>query len=122
MDSFKDQYHEMSHDIKKCIDMRVDLLKLQTVEKGSKFISGFLVFLIVAIFVCCAIGYLSFAMLFEMESYFGSMTPGCIILAGIFILLAFLVYILRKHIFINPLVRLLGSIMLDDEYIEEEES
>ena len=120
MDSFKDQYHEMSHDIKKCIDMRVDLLKLQTVEKGSKFISGFLVFLIVAVFICCALVYLSFALLFEMEAYFESMTPGCIILAGIFILLAFLVYALRKHIFINPLVRMLGSIMFDEELIEED--
>ena len=100
--------------------MRVDLLKLQTIEKGSKFISGFLVFLIVAVFICCALVYLSFAMLFEMASYFGSMIPGCIILAGVFFLLAFLVYLLRKQIFINPLIRMLGSIMFDEELIEED--
>lgn len=109
------KYNEAYRDVKTYVDLQLDLLRLEVVEKGSKLVSGLLVLVIVLFMVFGALIYLSVALLSHLESLFGSMIPGCLMIAGGLLLMTLVVIRFKKYLFLNPLIRLFASLILDEE-------
>ena len=109
------KYNEAYRDIKTYVDLQLDLLRLEVVEKGSKLVSGLLVLVIVLFMVFGALIYLSVALLSHLESLFGSMIPGCLMISGGLLLMTLVVIRFKKYLFLNPLIRLFASLILDEE-------
>jgi hypothetical protein len=43
--------------------------------------------------------------------FFHSLIPGLLIMGGIWVILFFMFYLLRKRIFVNPMIRILSRIL-----------
>ena len=101
------------------LDLRIDLLKLDFIERTSGILSYFIFTIICLLLALCILLFLGMGL----GEYFSKVTDsnalGYIITAGIYILLFFILALARK-----PIVRLfLGifiNIMTDDENLDDE--
>ena len=120
----------MSEDYKKLIDdskaylkTRYDLLRLELLDKLS-LILGLLVLIIVALFILLsAVAYFSVALVGWMSTCM-SVSVACCILGGVLLLLLLVLYLMRRKLFIDPFIRILGRWLFapDDKDGEPEEN
>ena len=110
-----DNFTEISENVKEYIRLRTDLLKLTLTEKLSMILSAlfitvilFLVFLFVCMFV-------SIAFIFWFRAHAGTLYGGALIVAGFYLLVGAVVYIMRNRLFIDPLVSQISKTLLEDE-------
>ena len=122
MDSEKpkdDKYLTFVKDAKEYIELQGDMLRLNLVEKVSQIIS-YLVVVIIGLFLgLTAFVYFSMAFVIWMQSFFGSMIPGFLILGAFFIVLLVLFFVFRDKLFVNPIIKKMSGILFNE--IEEEE-
>ncbi len=110
-----DNITEISENVKEYIRLRTDLLKLTLTEKLSMILSAlfitvilFLVFLFICMFV-------SIAFIFWFRAHAGTLYAGALIVAGFYLLVGAVVYIMRNRLFIDPLVSQISKTLLEDE-------
>jgi len=110
-----DNFNEISENVKAYIRVRTDLLKLMLTEKLSLIISSllisiilFMVFLFISLFV-------SIAFIFWFRDHAGPMYVGALIVAGFYVLVGIIVFLMRNTIFIDPLVSQISKILLEEE-------
>lgn len=108
-------HEELINDLRDYARMRVDLLKLDIVEKLSRVLAVLLVVLLSGALVSIALFYLTMAFIIWSETIFGSQLPGFFIVSGGLILLAVLIYGLRHKLFIDPLVRTFSQLFFEPE-------
>ncbi len=99
--------------IKDYIKLQIDLLKINLTEKSSQILSVILSLLIGVILLLVAFIYFSMALVHWMASLLNSMIYGYLIVGGIFVILFLVFYLLRKKIFLNPLIKKISSILFD---------
>ena len=102
------------------VESRVDLLKIQMLEKitriGTYFLSS--VFAIVAIlFVFLMLG-MAFSYWYGETK--GSIIHGFLITAGFFLILAFISFLFRKRLFSNQIVRNISGVVFEEEFEKTE--
>ena len=110
-----DNFTEISENVKEYIRLRTDLLKLTLTEKLSMILSAlfitvilFLVFLFICMFV-------SIAFIFWFRAHAGSLYGGALIVAGFYLLVGVIVFLVRNKIFTDPLVSQISKILLEEE-------
>ncbi|MGL4410957.1 MAG: phage holin family protein [Bacteroidales bacterium] len=108
-------HEEVINDLRNYARMRVDLLKLEFVEKLSRIVAVLLVVLLAGVFVAIALFYLTLAFIYWSESIFGSQIPGFFITSGTLLIIAGLIYTLKSKLFIDPLVRVFSNIFFEPE-------
>ncbi|MBQ7489884.1 MAG: phage holin family protein [Bacteroidales bacterium] len=117
-----DKYLKFVKDIQKYVELQLDMLRLNLVEKLSQIVS-YLAVVIVGIFlIMTAFIYFSMAFVHWMQSYFNSMIPGFLILGVFFIILFVVFFMLRKKLFLNPMIKKFSGIFFNDFSNEEEKS
>ena len=106
---------EISENVKTFIRLKIDLLKVTLTEKLSLIISAllisvilFLVFLFISMFV-------SIAFIFWFRDHAGPLYVGALIVAGFYFLVGIIVFFMRYSLFIDPLVKHIGKILLEEE-------
>lgn len=109
------KYQDFTRKAKDYIKTRYDLLKLELLEKTSRILSVLIMIIISLFLVLGALIYFSFALVSWMETVFGSMIPGFLIIGGVFLIILFLVYIFREKILINPLIRAISKILFEEK-------
>lgn len=110
-----DNVSEISENVKEYIRLKTDLLKLTLTEKLSLIISSLLVSVIlflVFLFICM---FLSMAFIFWYHDHVGPLYAGALIVAGFYLLIGIIVYLVRNRLFINPMVSLITKILLEEE-------
>jgi fatty acid desaturase len=115
-----DNFNELSESVKTYIKVRADILKLTITEKLSLILSSllvsvilFLVFLFISMFV-------SIAFIFWFRDHAGPLYVGALVVAGFYILVGLIVFLLRKTMFIDPLVALISKTLLEEEHDERQ--
>ncbi len=113
--TLKDNFSEISENVKAYVRLKANLLKLTLTEKLSLIISAllisvilFLVFLFISMFI-------SFAFIFWFRDHAGPLYVGALIVAGFYLLVGVIVFLMRNKIFINPLVSKISNILLEEE-------
>jgi hypothetical protein len=117
MGTFKegnDIYKSFIKDVKKYIDMNYDLFRLNLIEKLSIIISLIFALFIGSLLLVVAFVYFSMAFIHWAELFFHSLIPCFLIVGGVFIVLFFVFYLLRKRIFVNPLIKILSRILFHE--------
>lgn len=122
MEDQKRNSEQILQDLKEYSDLRIDLLKLQIVENLSQVLSILLISLILVLMLTIALFYGSMAFVFWTASYWGTFIPGFCIIALFFIVLGFILYLLRNKLFINPLVRAFCKIFFKSKPIPYDEN
>lgn len=103
-------YRQLLDDSKAYLKLRYDLLRLELLDKISQIV-GLVVMLLVVLFIAlAATAYFSVALVNWMALYMPLPVAYCII-GGVFLLTAILLILLRKPLFINPLIKQLSRIL-----------
>ena len=116
-------YRKLLEDSKEYLKTRYDLLRLELLDKLS-LILGLLVFIIVALFILlAAIAYFSVALVGWMATCM-PVSAACCILGGVLLIVAFVLYLMRRRLFIDPFVRMLSKTLFaptdEDEEVTED--
>jgi len=112
--SLEENFSELKGLLKDYFEARVNLLKAFILEKiakvGTYFITA-IVFLIILLFI---ILFSTFAFCFWYGNKFGNIAEGFLISAGFYVLLAIAVFLLRRPLFTNSIVKNIGSVIFDE--------
>lgn len=106
---------EITAAIKSYVNTRIDLLKLTLLQKITRAGTFILTFVSVLVSLFSVFIFLMFAFSFWYGQKTGNLAQGFLISAGIFLVILILIYLLRRMIFSNTLVRIFSHILFSDE-------
>ncbi|MDL2313168.1 phage holin family protein [Bacteroidales bacterium OttesenSCG-928-B11] len=107
--------------VKEYLSLQIDLLKINAVEKTSGFLSMLIGFIVGTLLVLVATIFLSFALINWLGTFFATMIPAYLIMAGIFILLFFIFYFVKDKLVQNILVKKISRILFEKEQKDDDE-
>ncbi len=111
-------YRQLLNDGKRYLQTRYDLLRLELLEKLSRIIALLLMVFTSMILLLAAFFYFSFALMEWLGGLVGRIPAVCII-GGFFLLLLLVGVILRRQLFLNPMIRLLSDILFREPQATE---
>ncbi len=107
-----ENFQQLYDDVKKYIQLQTEYVKVEFVEKLTVLVSALLIIFLVIILIMGALFYLFFSVAYLLEPIAGSMTISFLIISAFYLLLTFLLFVFRKKLIINPLVRFLSRLFL----------
>jgi uncharacterized membrane protein len=102
---FQESLNETTKNVKKIVDLKLELYTLIVIERISKAFTNFLAILISTIFIIFFLIFLAFVFVAWYEVHFGSRVEGYLITAAFFVILAVVVYFSRNVLFLNPMIQ-----------------
>jgi len=107
-----ENFQQLYADVKKYVELQTEYVKVEFVEKLSILLSTFLIVVLAIILLVAALFYMFFSLAYALLPLVGSLALSfCIISCIYFILIGFL-FLFRKKIIINPLVKFLSKLFL----------
>lgn len=119
--SLVENISELNDIIKSFIEARLDLWKLILLQKVTRLGTYLLSTIIIAIIILMVIVLLTFAFTQWYSITYGPLSEAYLFAAGFYVVLAVLVYFLRKNLFSNMMVRNIASIIFSDEDEENDD-
>ena len=113
-----DNFSSLTENVKEYINLRIDYIRVLLTEKIARLASFFLISVIFFILAMFLILFISFAFVFWYGEEFGPMYAGALIIVAFYFVSGLLIYALRHKLFINPLVRHLAKIMMEEDVHE----
>ena len=104
-ENISDNLREIYDEVRNIADTRIDLFKLDMVEKLSKLIYLILLVLVILIIVSIILIFLSLTAAVFLGNLFGSASVGYMIITGFYILLFLIFLAYRKRWLLNPILR-----------------
>ena len=101
-------------EIKKYIGLQGEYLRLDVVEKLTVLLSTLILILVLTILGMMALFYFSFMLVYALVPIVGSIIGSYAIIGGVILLLALLVYRMRKQWIFQPIVNFLARLFLED--------
>ncbi len=115
MNSQQSFFTESKEALKKYLDDRILLLKLQSVDSGSRIVAAIFSGVLLAILSLFIIIFLSITLGYLFAELTGSFFWGFAIVTGIYILLFILVLILRKPVLEKSVIKIMVKAFLTDK-------
>jgi len=109
-----ENFSELTENVKDYVNLRIDYVKLLLTEKIAKLASFFLLSVIFFILAMFLLLFISFAFVFWFGEEIGPTYVGALIIVAVYILSGIAVYALRFKIFINPMVKHLTKILMEE--------
>jgi hypothetical protein len=115
------EINEIKEDIKKYLEVRLDLIRLQTAEKISKILSKSLNLAIVGYLMFFILLFLSVAAGFYFAKQLQSDELGFLCVAGFYFLLLVIFLLFRKHIIDRPVIKAIVKLFFPTSADDEKE-
>ena len=109
-----DNLESLFKEVRKYIELQGQYVKLDLVEKLTILLSTLILILIIIILSMMALFYFSFMLVYALAPLVGSLIGGYAIIGGVVLLLAILIYRMRKQWIFQPMVHFLARLFLDD--------
>jgi hypothetical protein len=119
-DNLSNQFKQLLEQVKVYLNLRVSYLRLQVAEYLIKFFSGFVLWMVIFLFLFFVLVFGSFAFAYWFGDMTGKLSLGFLIVAGFYVLLAVLIYILRRQLLTRPFARMIISQMELDKLNDPE--
>ena len=100
-------------EIKKYVSVEADYIKLTATEKLTVLLSSIAVVSVVFVFACLALLYLSFALIFAVESWLGSIVGAFCIVGAVMALLTLLTVKMKHQLIVDPIARFLSKLFIE---------
>lgn len=113
--NLKENFSEISENVKTYISQKTDLLKLTVTEKLSLIVSALLIIVILFLVFLFISMFISIAFIFWFRDHAGPLYVGALIVAGFYLLLGIFVFLMRNSLFVDPLVTQITKILLEEE-------
>lgn len=109
-------------DIKEYLLGRGRLLQLGVIEKSSKLMAWVLMTIVVLVVSLFALTFVALALTVLLAKVI-PLWGACLIMGALFLIVLLVMFLLRKQMFVNPIVRKMSEIVLnkDEEEKEDEE-
>lgn len=119
-----DRLENIAGAAKEYLDMRMDALKLQLVENLSRVFSRLISIVLLFFFLGIAVAFSASAFSWWIADFLGSKIYGDLVTGGLFLFLAFLIYIKRKNLFVDSMIKVFISLFFEakSNLSEEDES
>jgi len=105
--------------IKKYINLRIDLLGLHVSAKVYRGLSIFILSAVVAFAVLFFLFFASYSFIMWYNDYYGNASTGAFIVSGFYLIIALLMYLFRRQLIYNPLKKSIYNRMDFEEYHKE---
>jgi hypothetical protein len=105
----------MTENVKDYINLRIDYIKLLLTEKIARMASFFLLSVIFFILGMFLLLFISFAFVFWYGEEVGPIFMGALIIVGFYIVTGLTIYVMRNKLFVNPMVKHLAKIIMEEE-------
>ena len=112
-----DNLESLFKEIRKYIELQGQYVKLDLVEKLTILLSTLILILIILSMM--ALFYFSFMLVYALAPLVGSLIGGYAIIGGVVLLLAMLIYRMRKQWIFQPMVHFLARLFLDEPASKE---
>ncbi len=114
-DSSIENFKQLFIELKRFLELQTDYLKLDAIEKLSK-----LFYIVVLAFLLSSLGmialfYLMFTCAYLLNDWLNNLAGSFAIVSGLVVFIAFIIFIFRKPLIIEPMVRTLANIFLNNE-------
>ena len=103
-------------EFKKYLELQKEYTKLEVTEKLSKLLSTLLLVLLVIVLGVVVLFHLSFTLVYVLAPLTGSLMMSFAVIAAFHVLLIALLVAFRKRLIIDPTVRLIAGLFLDNEH------
>lgn len=113
MDNSKKPLEELLGSLKEYADIKIDDIKLRTVKGLSLTLNHIVTIVLILFAVAVVLFAAGVGLIILIGSAIGSYAGGAFIVAGIFAILAAILYMLRGKLFLNNFVRMFISIFFD---------
>jgi len=113
--SLQENFTELSETIKRYIDTKINYWKIVMVEKVYKIWANMFLFTLLVVSSLFLFLLLAFAFAFWYGQTQGDLATGFLLSAGAFLIVVFIVFLLRKPLFSNHFIRKISSVIFDDE-------
>ena len=110
-----DNFSSMTENVKDYVNLRIDYIKLLLTEKIERTASYFMMSVIFFILGMFLILFISFAFVFWYGDEVGPTFVGALIVVGFYVVVSLLIYGMRHKLFINPMVKHLAKIIMEEE-------
>lgn len=100
-------------EFKKYLELQKEYTKLEVTEKLSILLSNLILLLLVIILGMVALFYLSFTLAYVISPFVGGLVISFGLIACLHILLMILLYIYRKELIVDPMVKFIAGLFLD---------
>ena len=104
-ENLSDEINEVKDDFEEYINARLDLAKLHTAENLSRFFSGMLLKMGLFYLFFFVLLFISLAIAFWLNHIFEGKGIGFFIVAGFYLVIAFIFYALRKTLIQRPIIQ-----------------
>jgi len=113
--SLTENISELNDIIKSYLEARIDLWKVLFLEKTTKLGTYFISAISIVVAILFMFVFLAFAFSFWYGDTYGKISDGFLISAGFFVLMAILLFLLRKPLFSNSIIKKVASLIFTDE-------
>ncbi len=111
---------ELADSLKKYLEIRLDLFKLDVIEKSSRVISLLISVALILLVFSLFFLFASWALALWLGTLLGSQILGFLSVAGFFLLLTIVFYLLRKRLFLSSVIKHLSQIIFKNTRNNEE--
>ncbi len=106
----KERFAEAADDLTEYGRLELDALKLRTVGSLAILSGGVVTMLLTVVAALVALHFLGITLVLLLARWTGSLLCAAAIMTGFFILLALILFLLRKRLFVNGMVRKFAKI------------
>lgn len=114
-DTISDRFEDSVRDLREAGELRLEALKLRVLESLATLFNSVLGVFILIIVCSFALIFISVALTLLLADLVGSLLIAVLIMAAVFILAAVIIHLSRKKLFINPMVRMLGKLLFEND-------
>ena len=114
-----DNLQQLFLEFKKYLQMQKEYTKLELTEKLSVLLSTLILVLLVVTLGMVSLFYASFMLAYILEPYVGGLMVSFGLIASFHLLLIVLLFIFKKKWIINPMVRFLAELFLEDHHKQQ---
>ena len=115
----KDNFSDLTDNVRKYVQLKIDLLKLNILEKFSRLVSSIIITMIFFLLILFIILFISMGFIFWFRDNMGPEWIGALVVAGFYVVIGFLVWLLRFRLFVNPVIKRLSKILFEKDENEE---
>jgi len=109
-----DNFSSMTENVRDYVNLKIDYFRILLTEKFAKLASYFLMTVVFFILAMFLILFISFAFVFWYGEEVGPTFVGALIITAFYIIIGLLIYGLRYKLFINPMVKRLAKIIMEE--------
>ena len=115
-----DRLEDLASHVKEFINIRLESMKLAFAEKLSKIMANMIAAVVVVLMLLFFVIFFSTALAYYLGELFGHVWIGFLIVAGLFLLLAFITWSIREKLIRLPVMNAILSQLTNKEPDEED--